>query len=283
MSGKQAKKHRRAVAAKITKKPSGLAATQKPELALPTPTLRLDLACGQNCKDGFEGVDVPGIRAYLDGEIAALRTKPDRTGEELTRLAELEKSRARVKHELNLGKFPWPWADNSVIEIHSSHFVEHLPDIFVDAEGNEVPWGTPGAKDLFFAFFDECWRVMAPGAWMTVVVPCLRNNRAFQDPTHRRFYPAESFFYLFKKFRDINRLDHYNVRCDFDGKIDPTVMTDMNARAAEVQQRMFNESWNSIVDWVVRIKAVKPGPQLAAPPPEPGLVLPAAGAAPAGG
>jgi hypothetical protein len=273
MSGKQAKK-KRAVANKTTKAAKGLAAPQKPELALPTPTLQLDLACGQNCKEGFEGVDVPGIRAYLDGEIERLRTKPERTGAELTQLAHLEKHRPRIKHELDLTKFPWPWADNSVIELHSSHFLEHLPDIYVDAKGNEVPMGTPGAKDLFFAFFDECWRVMAPGAWMTIVVPCLRNNRAFQDPTHRRFYPAESFFYLFKEFRVVNHLDHYNVKCDFIGNIDPTVMMEMNARAPEVQHRMMNENWNAIVDWAVRLKAVKPGPQLAVQPPEPGRTLP---------
>jgi len=275
MSGKQAKKQRRDLAAKTVKKSP---AAPKPQLARPAPKLKLDLACGQSCKEGFEGVDIPGIGVYLDGEIARLRDKPDRTGEELTQLAALEKARKSIKHEVNLTRFPWPWADSSVVELNCSHFVEHLPMIYVDASGNEVSCGTPGAKDLFFAFFDECHRILAPGAWMSVVVPCLRNNRAFQDPTHRRFYPAEAFFYLFKKFRDVNKLDHYNVRCDFDGKIDPTVMTDMNARAAEVQQRMFNESWNAIVDWVVRLKAVKPD---MLDLPEPGLALPAPAATPA--
>jgi hypothetical protein len=256
MSGKQAKKKRREVAAKTTRKPA-IAGVKKLELARPTPTLKLDLACGQSCKPGFDGVDAPGIWTYLDEQIAIFRDKPDRTEEELKRLVDLEKARKTIKYEVNLMKFPWPWADGSVVELHSSHFVEHLPMIYVDAEGNEVPCGTPGAKDLFFAFFDECYRILAPGAWITIVVPCLRNNRAFQDPTHRRFYPAEAFFYLFKKFREVNHLDHYNVKCDFDGKIDHTVMTDMNARSTEVQQRMFNELWNTIVDWVVRIKAIK--------------------------
>lgn len=273
MSGKQSKKTQRAAS-----KTSKTSTAQKPKLALPTPKLRLDLACGQNCKEGFDGVDAPGIWAHLDAGIAAIRALPERTAEDNARLAELEKSRNSVKHEVNLMRFPWPWPDSSVIELHSSHFVEHLPMIYVDAEGNEVSCGTPGARDLFFAFFDECYRVLAPGAWITVVVPCLRNNRAFQDPTHRRFYPAESFFYLFKDFRMVNRLDHYNVRCDFGGKIDPTVLVDMNVRAPEVQQRMFNESWNAIVDWVVRIQAKKSGPQLASPPIEPGLALPAQGA-----
>lgn len=273
MSGKQSKKKRHDLAAKTAREPKVPA--QKPVLALAAPTLRLDLACGQSCKDGFDGVDVPGIGAHLANEIAALRAKPERTGEEDTRIAQLEKAKKAVKHEVDLTKFPWPWADNSVIELYSSHFVEHLPMIYVDACGNEVPMGTPGSKDLFFAFFDECHRILAPGAWMTIVVPCVRNNRAFQDPTHRRFYPAEAFYYLFKNFRTVNRLDHYNVRCDFDGRIDSTVQLEMNARAPEVQQRMMNESWNAIIDWVVRLKTIKSGPQLASPPSEPTLNLPA--------
>jgi hypothetical protein len=271
MSGKQSKK-RRKLAAKTTRKPID---GKKPELARPTPTLKLDLACGQNCKVGFDGVDRPGIGVYLDAQIAQLRDKLDRTEEEQKRLTEYEKARKSVKHEVNLMRFPWPWADGSVVELHCSHFVEHLSAIEVDEHGNAVPVGTPGARDLFFAFFDECHRILAPGAWMTVVVPCLRNNRAFQDPTHRRFYPAEAFFYLFKKFREVNHLDHYNVKCDFDGKIDHTVMTDMNARSADVQQRMFNESWNTIVDWVVRLKAIKPD---MLDLPEPSLAVPTQGA-----
>lgn len=56
------------------------------------PTLRLDLGCGKNPREGFEGVDVLdfGQRWKVD-----LRKK-------------------------------WPWADGSVQEAHTSHTVEHL-------------------------------------------------------------------------------------------------------------------------------------------------------------
>lgn len=55
--------------------------------------LKLDLGCGANCKDGFEGVDL------YNG----------------------------AKHHLDLRKFPWKWKSGSVEEIHCSHFLEHVP------------------------------------------------------------------------------------------------------------------------------------------------------------
>lgn len=54
--------------------------------------LRLDLGCGRNPKEGFEGVDSRDF-----GQ----------------------------PHKADLRK-PWPFADNSVEEAHCSHFVEHL-------------------------------------------------------------------------------------------------------------------------------------------------------------
>jgi predicted SAM-dependent methyltransferase len=193
------------------------------ELVAPPKPLRLDLAAGQSPREGFEGVDI------------------------------WEQS----QHVVNLLRFPWPFATSSVDELHCSHFIEHIPMEYVDDEGNYVPAGTPGAKDLLFKFFDECWRVMKPDAWLTVVTPCARNNRAFQDPTHRRFIVAETFLYLFADWRKANKLDHYNVDCNFGGDVNPTVLIEMNARAPEVQQRMFNESWNAIVDWHAKLKAIK--------------------------
>ena len=54
--------------------------------------LKLDLGCGKNPREGFEGVD---IRDF--GQ----------------------------KHRADLTK-PWPWKDGAVTEAHCSHFVEHL-------------------------------------------------------------------------------------------------------------------------------------------------------------
>ena len=58
------------------------------------PILKLDLACGQNKREGFTGVDISPL------------CHPD------------------IVHDLRVT--PWPWTDGSVAEVHSSHFFEHL-------------------------------------------------------------------------------------------------------------------------------------------------------------
>jgi predicted SAM-dependent methyltransferase len=208
------------------------------ELAVPEQYLKLDLACGQNIRAGFEGVDLPGVPG--------------------------------VHHEMNLARFPWKWADNSVGEINCSHFLEHLPMIYVDKHGNELPFGDPTGKDLFFAFFDECYRILRPEGTMVIVVPSCRSSRAFQDPTHRRFFPSEAFVYLNEGMRKANKLDHYNVVCNFDVAVDPGIFQHkaeqlhLMARLPEVRDQILDERWNVIADWHVKLRSLKPSPQIIA-------------------
>jgi SAM-dependent methyltransferase len=61
---------------------------------IPAPLLKIDLGCGPNPLDGYEGAD---------------SIKFD-----------------KVKHVLNIGKDRWPWDDNSVDEAYCSHTIEHL-------------------------------------------------------------------------------------------------------------------------------------------------------------
>jgi len=211
--------------------PQAVTTTTAPPLEIvraPAKELRLDLACGQSPREGFEGVDLwPG-----------------------------------AKHQVNLMNFPWPWADDSVDELHCSHFVEHLPMVYVTSKGDQVPVPTgPEDKDLFFAFFDECWRILRPGGLMTVIVPALRSNRAFQDPTHRRFIPAESFLYLHRGWRELNRLDHYSIRSDFRGsssdappEVQGQVPIEEGLRSIEVQMVRSQTLWNVVADWVAKLK-----------------------------
>jgi hypothetical protein len=58
--------------------------------------VKLDLGCGPNPREGFEGVD---------------------------------KGRFGQEWVLDLQEFPWPWNDGQVEEAYSSHTVEHLPDL----------------------------------------------------------------------------------------------------------------------------------------------------------
>jgi predicted SAM-dependent methyltransferase len=197
------------------------AATAKLPMAPPPVTLKLDLACGQRPLDGFEGVDI----------------WPE------------------AKHVLDLTKFPWPWEDSSVAEINCSHFAEHLAMVHVDEFGNHVQHG---GQDLFFRFMDECYRILIPGGWMTIVVPSGRSNRAFQDPTHRRFFVEPSFAYLAADWRKEQKLDHYNVKCDFGINVQTTVDTLLNAKVPAVAQREMHNYWNTTVDFHAKCQCVKP-------------------------
>lgn len=209
-----------------TTKPTKPAPKSPITLAQGPVTLKLDLACGANCMPDFEGVDVAPL--------------------------------AGVKHVMNLMEYPWPWEDNSVLELHCSHFAEHIPMIYVNDDGDEVAMGSQGARDAWFRFFDECYRVLAPDAWMTVIVPNARNNRAFQDPTHRRFHVAETFLYLSAEWRKVNALEHYNVRANFAVDVNSSVDAVVNAKADIVKAEIFNRQWNVVHDWHAKLKAIKP-------------------------
>jgi len=69
--------------------------------------VKLDLACGEDCLEGFEGVDVvhnPGVVHLVDllqyGFFCKAPFHPDHS-----------------------------WASDSVDELHCSHFVEHVPNL----------------------------------------------------------------------------------------------------------------------------------------------------------
>lgn len=191
--------------------------------------VRLDFGCGQNPKEGFEGVDL-------------LAPNP--------------------KHRIDLWKFPLPWEDSSVDEIFSSHFLEHLPmreveerDLYpgISEELREEFLG----KDFLFAFMDECWRILKPDATMTVHVPNARSDRAFQDPTHRRFFVEWTFAYFTSDWRAANKLDHYRVKCHFGIHVNPIVPVELTTLHAEAQAKRFRENWNTVLDWVAVMKAAK--------------------------
>jgi hypothetical protein len=187
--------------------------------------VKLDLACGQNIKDGFEGVDIAGEQA---------------------------------KHKVDLWKFPWPWADSSVDELWCSHHIEHIPareieerDL-VDLKHTELL-----GQDMFFAFFDECWRILKKDSFMRVICPAVRSTRAFWDPTHRRYIDQVTFLYLNEEWRKLQKLDHYQVRANFGVETAYSAPQIELARAAEVHSDRFHHMWNVIEDWIVTLKCIK--------------------------
>jgi hypothetical protein len=141
------------------------------KVVVPTEPLKLDLCCGSRKQPGFIGVD----RSKFDG--------------------------VDIVHDLMK---PWPWADESVAEIHMSHALEHF-----------------GGEERVF-IFNEMYRVMQTGAKVTIITPLWSSNRAYGDFTHK--WPPVSemlYYYLDKTWRMANAPDtdiSWNpkgYKCDF--------------------------------------------------------------------
>jgi SAM-dependent methyltransferase len=97
---------------------------------------------------------------------------------------------------------PWPWLDfigEPVEPVRCAHFVEHL-------NGTER-----------MAFFDELWRILAPGGKAVIITPYWSSWRAVSDPTHL-FPPIveQSYLYFSRQWRQENKLGHYPIKCNFD-------------------------------------------------------------------
>jgi len=132
-----------------------------------TAPTKLDLGCGGKKKEGFHGVD----QYKMDG----------------------------VDTVLKIGTAKWPFADNSIEEAHSSHFVEHLT-----------------AQERVH-FYNELHRVLKKGAKATIIVPHWASNRAYGDPTHQWPPVSEmSFYYLSKEWR-ATQAPHTDIKWNKDG------------------------------------------------------------------
>src|SRR4051812_6869465 len=135
--------------------------------------LKLDLGCGNNKLDGYRGVD--RLR------FPAVDTVVDLAG--------------KVKGEF----VAWPWADESVEAIHTSHFVEHLE------------------ADERIHFVNEMNRILKPGGTVQLIVPHWASCRAYGDLTHK--WPPVSefwFYYLSKEWRAVNAPHNDAYTCDFE-------------------------------------------------------------------
>lgn len=156
--------------------------------------LRLDLGCGPNPQEGFIGVD---IIDFGKNKVYDLRNKE-----------------------------AWKWIkDQSVIQIHTSHFVEHL---------------TAAERTLFA---NECYRIMTKDATMQLVCPHWSSARAYGDPTH--VWPPISEFwfqYLNKEWRlsQAPHTDEKNMKnglnCDFEITYGYGLRQDILLKSQETQQ-----------------------------------------------
>jgi predicted SAM-dependent methyltransferase len=171
----------------------------------------IDLAAGQNKKEGFTGIDISDV------------------------------SNVDIVHDLNI--YPWPIEDNSVDEIHCSHYIEHIPH---DIKNND-------SRDGFIQFMDEVYRVLKPGGKATFIAPYYTSMRAYGDPTDKRYISDMSFYYYNKAWRDANKLDHYGINCDFDMTFEYFITNDLSLKSKEVRDEKIKHSWNVIDDIIAKL------------------------------
>lgn len=135
--------------------------------------VKLDLGCGKN-KIGPEWTGVDSMSFDGVDVVCDLTTK--------------------VKNKFK----KWPWEDNSVDEIHASHFIEHL-------DANER-----------VNFVNEIYRILKPGSKATIIVPHWASCRAYGDLTHK--WPPVSefwFYYLSSEWRAVNAPHNVDYNCNF--------------------------------------------------------------------
>ena len=174
--------------------------------------LRIDLACGNNKLDGWWGVDV------VDTDAA--------------------------DQVVDLEVFPWPWDDDSVDALHSSHYVEH------------TPMQRPDGRDGLVAFMDEAWRILKPDGEFKIAHPYCMSTRAFQDPYHRRFIPEATWYYFSREWRELQGLAHYPIKSDFDVVTieGAGVPNDFQLRSDQYQSFARTHYWHTIADLVVTLR-----------------------------
>jgi hypothetical protein len=155
--------------------------------------MKLDLGCGKNKKEGFLGVD--------------------------------QYQMENVDVVLNIGEATWPWENDSVEEIHASHFLEHL---------------TPVQRTHFM---NEAYRVMKEGAKCTIITPHWASNRAYGDMTHQWPPVAEMFYYYLSQDWRNTQAPHTDKKwnptgfnCNFAATWGYSFAPEMNARNQEYVQ-----------------------------------------------
>jgi SAM-dependent methyltransferase len=181
--------------------------------------IAVDLGCGQ-------------LKATADYFTENMKLTPDKIiGVDIVKQPGVD-----IVHDLT--KFPYPFKDESVDAIYASHFVEHL-------DGIER-----------IKFFNECHRILKPSGIMRLLHPYYKSVRAVQDPTHKWPPISEnSYFYWSKKWRELNKLDHYPIDCDFEFNIyylwqDPTVAN----KNEETRAFNIDKYWNVVADMLVDLK-----------------------------
>lgn len=185
--------------------------------------VKYDLACGDRKQEGFLGVEIEKTKS---ADVVA-----------------------------NILEFPWKFAkDNSVDELYTAHFIEHIPMCFWKPGNKYGLMQEQGSVELFEKFMSECYRVLKPGGKLTIIAPYYSSMRAWQDPTHRRAIADSTFFYFDRNWRKANLLEHCHADVDFEFQGGYNINANWTSRNQEAQQFAFRNYVNSIDDIIVTLK-----------------------------
>lgn len=189
--------------------------------------LKLDLGCGPSKKEGFTGVDRLAFDGKVDVVLDLLELRPG-----VPEWKPLMRPTTNGKEIFQ----PWPWVDDSVSEVHCSHFYEHL---------------TPYER---VHFWNELYRVLKKDAPITLITPSYANERAYGDLSHA-WPPVVGFgwYYLSKEWRKGNA-PHLPLECDFEASWGGTIAPPWNLRNQETQIFAMTHYREVVLDMTATLK-----------------------------
>jgi SAM-dependent methyltransferase len=201
-----------------------------PTLPEPAPSLRLDIGCGKTTPEGWVGIDRLDFGQAVVADVSVV---PWSFKSDCKALPVEAKPNPKATGDWDLSH--WVLPDNSVDEVRSSHFVEHLT----------------GAERV--EFFNELWRVMKPNATALIITPNWSHSCAYGDPTHQwppmsQWYPL----YLHRDWRAANA-PHAPFTCHFDHVIAGSWDQSIESRNQEAKSFMMDKYVNAWRDLIVTL------------------------------
>lgn len=131
-----------------------------------------------------------------------------------------------------------PLEDNSVDEIYTAHFLEHLDDtVFM---------------------MREIYRVCRANALVRIKVPYFKSVGAFKDPTHKSFFTEKTFDYFNKNIANGVALPEYDLGVDFRLEKIAYLWSSRWLRFLPGKKRFFMKYfWNIVRTMYVELRVIK--------------------------